>query len=232
MKNLKRKELVKTAAFVLLVALFLMVGHALHLEERVSIESVREALTKTGGWQYVLFALLYCIAALIPFPTAILSSASGALWGAYIGTGMTVLSATMASCLPFVLARIMARSAARKMMEGHSGASRCDRFAGRNGFAAVLVMRLIPIFPWDMVNYLSGLCSIRFRDYFLASLIGTIPASFTYNLMGASLGGSVDKTAVFAVAFLSLAIASIFLIRQRKVGHRKTAPVKKAQHEV
>jgi uncharacterized membrane protein YdjX (TVP38/TMEM64 family) len=218
MKKLSKKETVKIGAFVLLALGLLIAGHALHLEEKVSIESLRDSLSKTGAWQFVLFAAIYCVAALIPFPTAVLSSAAGALWGAYLGTGMTVLSATLAACIPFLLARIMARKAVRNMIEKSDGASRCDRFAGRNGFMTVLIMRLIPVVPWDMVNYLSGLCSIRFRDYLLASLLGTIPASFTYNLIGASVGGTVDKTAVAAVAAITALFAIVILIIKKRSG--------------
>ncbi len=219
MKKRIKKEHIKFAGFAVLVLALLVTGHALNLGEKVSIESVQDGLAKTGGWQYVLFAGIYCIAALIPFPTVVLSSASGALWGAYLGTAMTVISATLAACIPFALARLMARRAVRKMIEKSDGAGRCDRFAGRNGFMTVLIMRLIPLIPWDMVNYLSGLCSIRFRDYFLASLIGTIPASFTYNLIGASLGGPVNKAAVAAAVIVTILISVVIVII--KLGRQK-----------
>jgi uncharacterized membrane protein YdjX (TVP38/TMEM64 family) len=218
MKKLSKKETIKVIAFVLLAGVLLIAGHALHLEDKVSIESVRDGLAKTGAWQFVLFATIYCAAALIPFPTAVLSSAAGALWGAYLGTGMTVISATLAACIPFFIARVMARRAVSKLIEKSPGASRCDRFAGRNGFMTVLIMRLIPVVPWDMVNYLSGLCSIRFRDYLLASLLGTIPASFTYNLIGASVGGTVDKTAVAVVAAITVLFAIVILIIKKRSG--------------
>lgn len=217
----KRKELVKFGLFGLLIAGLLIAGHALHLEEKVSIESLRDGLARTGGWQYVLFAAMYGLAGLFPFPTAVLSSAAGALWGAYLGTAMTVISATLAACIPFVIARLMVRRTVRSVIESHGGASRCDRFAGRNGFIAVLVMRLVPIFPWDMVNYLSGMCSIRFRDYLFASLLGTIPASFTYNLIGASLGGTVDKTAVAIVAGITVLVAVVILILKKRSGAKE-----------
>jgi uncharacterized membrane protein YdjX (TVP38/TMEM64 family) len=129
-----------------------------------------------------------------------------------------VISATMAACIPFLLARVMARKAVRKLIEQNSGVSRCDRFAGRNGFMTVLTMRLIPVVPWDLVNYLSGLCSIRFRDYLLGSLLGTIPASFAYNLIGASLGGTVDKKAIAAVAALTVLVAVMILTIKKRSG--------------
>jgi uncharacterized membrane protein YdjX (TVP38/TMEM64 family) len=218
--KLNKKEIIKFAGFALVVLTLLVAGHALHLEEKISVESLREGLSKTGGWQYVIFFAIYCVAALLPFPTAVLSSASGALWGAYLGTGITVFSATLASCLPFFLARVMARNAVRNAVEKSKGVSRCDRFAGKNGFITVLIMRLIPFFPWDMVNYLSGLCSIRFRDYLLASLLGTIPASFTYNLIGASMGGSVNKTAVAVAVTVTVLLAVVVLIIKKRSGSR------------
>lgn len=220
MKKRITKEHLKFAGFAVLVLALLIGGHALNLDEKISVESLRNALNRTGGWQYPLFAAIYCAASLVPFPTAVLSSAAGALWGAYLGTLMTMLSATLAACIPFALARFMARRAVRKLIEKSGGAGRCDRFAGRNGFLTVFVMRLIPIFPWDMVNYLSGLCSIRFRDYFLASLIGTIPASFTYNLIGASLGGSVNKAAVITAAVLTLLVAIAVVIIKKRSGEK------------
>lgn len=222
MKKRITKEHLKFAGFAVLVLALLIGGHALNLDEKISVESLRNALNRTGGWQYLLFAAIYCAASLVPFPTAVLSSAAGALWGAYLGTLMTVLSATLAACIPFVLARFMARRSVRKMIEKSDGAGRCDRFAGRNGFMTVFVMRLIPIFPWDMVNYLSGLCSIRFRDYFLASLIGTIPASLTYNLIGASLGGPVNKTAVAVAVLLTVLMAAALMIYRKKTLKQKT----------
>jgi uncharacterized membrane protein YdjX (TVP38/TMEM64 family) len=219
--KLNKKETIKFAGFALLILALFVTGHALHLVEKVSVDSLRESLSRTGGWQYLIFFVIYCVAALLPFPTAVLSTASGALWGAYLGTGITVFSATLASCLPFMLARLMARNAVRNVVEKSKGASRCDRFAGKNGFITVLIMRLIPFFPWDMVNYLSGLCSIRFRDYLLASLLGTIPASFTYNLIGASMGGSVNKIAVVVAGTVTVILAVVILIIKMRSGSKE-----------
>ncbi|MFU8778130.1 MAG: FAD-containing oxidoreductase [Roseovarius sp.] len=207
---------------VLLVVAFLVIGHGLKLHERVTLESFRDMLNRVGGWQYLLFVSAYVGAALLPFPTTVLSMASGAVWGLYVGTAMTVASATLAACVPFALSRWLGRRAAQALVQKNPAAHTCDRFAGRNGFMAVLAMRLIPVLPWDVVNYLSGLCGIRFRDYLLASVIGTIPASFTYNLIGASLGTPIDRMPVFIVSGLVLAIGAILLaVRHKKRIQRK-----------
>ena len=213
----KRNEHIKFAVMGILVIALMVVGHRLDLGEKITLDSILATIRKTGPWQFPVFAAAYCIAALLPFPTALLSTASGALWGPYLGTLATVVSATVGACIPFLLARLLGRGMMGKLMKKHPTADRCDRFAGRNGLWVVLTMRLIPIVPWDLVNYLSGLCGIRFRDYLVASIIGTIPASFTYNLIGASLGKPIDKTPIFIVSGLLSAVAIVFaLIRKRR----------------
>lgn len=223
MKIPPKKDIWKLAAMLLLVVGFLLAGHFLGLGERFTLEDIRSGVERTGGWQYAAFTGLYLLAGLFPFPTVLLSTASGALWGPYLGTLMTVVSATLAAGIPFFLSRALGRGMAAKLIDQNSTAHRCDRFAGRNGFAAVLTLRLIPVVPWDLVNYLSGLCSIRFRDYLLGSLIGTLPASFTYNLIGASLGKPVDKIQIAAVTAAVIVLAVFLFVRRRK-----TAPVNRS----
>lgn len=216
MKIPPKKDVWKLAALVLLMVGFLAAGHFLGLGERFTLEDIRAAIERTGGWKYAAFASLYLLAGLFPFPTVLLSTASGALWGPYLGTLMTVVSATLAACIPFFLSRALGRGMVAKLIDRNGTAHRCDRFAGRNGFASVLTLRLIPVVPWDLVNYLSGLCSIRFRDYLLGSLIGTLPASFTYNLIGASLGKPIDKTQIAVVTAAVIAFALFLFVRRRK----------------
>ncbi len=212
----------KFAAFGLLVVGLVAVGHHLNLQEKFTLDGIREAMEKTGRWQFAAFAGAYCVAALVPFPTALLSTASGTLWGPYLGTAITVVSATVAACIPFFLSRMLGRGLVGKALQKNPTATRCDRFAERNGFAAVLTMRLIPVVPWDLVNYLSGLCGIRFRDYLLASLIGTLPASFTYNLIGSSLGEPIDKTKIVLMTAAVLALALFLYVRRRKSAAAKS----------
>ncbi len=211
-----KKEGWKFVAFGLLVVGLLVAGHHWDLHHRITLEGLRGAIEKTGRWQFAAFAGIYCVAALVPFPTVLLSTASGALWGPYLGTVMTVFSATLAACIPFFLSRMLGRGLVGKAVRKNPTATRCDRFAERNGFAAVLTMRLIPVVPWDLVNYLSGLCGIRFRDYLLASLIGTVPASFTYNLIGASLGEPIDKTKIALITVAVIGLAVFLYFRRRK----------------
>jgi uncharacterized membrane protein YdjX (TVP38/TMEM64 family) len=216
MKNMTRKDALKFIIFLMLALGLMALGHHFNLQEKFTLEKTRHMIENAGPWRFVIFAFAYSITALIPFPATLLSTVSGAVWGEYIGTFYTVICATMASCIPFAISRLLGRNLIGKMIEKNHTADRCDRFAKKNGFMTVLIMRLVPILPWDMVNYLSGLCGIRFRDYLLASLIGTIPASFTYNLIGASLGQPIHKMKVAMIIFLAVLIAAMIIFIKLK----------------
>lgn len=216
MKKYKHRDKIRFALFLAVAVGLFALGHHFNLQEKFNFEKLRTMIENAGSWGYLVFAASYFVSALIPFPATLLSTVSGALWGEYLGTLMTVISATLASCVPFLIARFLGRGLIGKLIQKNHTAHRCDRFTGRNGFMAVLIMRLIPVFPWDVVNYATGLCGIRFRDYFLASLIGTIPASFTYNLIGSSLGQPVDKTKIILIILFVLIIVFTMVIAKRK----------------
>lgn len=220
MKKYKHRDKIRFALFLAVAVGLLALSHHFNLQEKFNFEKLQAMIENAGPWGYFVFALSYLVSALIPFPATLLSTVSGALWGEYLGTLITVISATLASCVPFLIARFLGRGLIGKMIQKNQTAHRCDRFAGRNGFMAVLIMRLIPIFPWDVVNYATGLCGIKFRDYFLASLIGTIPASFTYNLIGSSLGQPVNKIKIILIIVFVLMIALTMIIAKRK-KHRQ-----------
>jgi len=186
-KNILSKDNAKFIILIVIIAIGILISFQFGLKDKFSVENIRNLIQSAGAWGPLLYMLTYGFTSIIMFPASLLSTASGAVWGPYLGTFYTVIGATISSSIPFLIARLLGRNVAEKMLKKTNKIDICDRFAGNNGFVAVLVMRLIPIFPWDVVNYGSGLCGIRFRDYILATLIGIIPGSFTYNLFGSSI---------------------------------------------
>jgi len=186
-KKFLSKDNTKFIILIAIIAIGILISFQFGLKDKFSVEKIRNFIERAGAWGPLLYMVTYGFTSIIMFPAALLSTASGTIWGPFLGTFYTVIGATISSSIPFLIARLLGRSVAEKMLKKANKIDMCDRFASNNGFVAVLVMRLIPIFPWDVVNYGSGLCGIRFRDYILATLIGIIPGSFTYNLAGSSL---------------------------------------------
>jgi uncharacterized membrane protein YdjX (TVP38/TMEM64 family) len=128
----------------------------------------------------IFFLLLYCLATILFLPTMVLTLAGGALFGPILGTLINLTGATLGAVCAFCLSRYLANDwlATKKNM-------RIDKFiAGveRQGWQFVAMLRLLPIIPFNLVNYGLGVTRIKFSHYLIATLIFLLPAEifFTY----------------------------------------------------
>jgi len=208
------KEKIKFLVFAVLIIGMVVLSFYFDLHEKISVEGIKEFILGMGAWAPFVYALIYVVTSIIIFPNLLLSMAGGAIWGPYLGTIYTVLGATFAALFPFLIAKLLGRDFVGQMLK-NTKLEICDRFVARNGFVTVLIARLIPLFPWELVNYGSGICGIRMRHYILATFLGTIPGSFTYNLIGSSLGQPLDKTKIILIFGLVVMI-TLFTILYNK----------------
>lgn len=183
----------------------------------LSLDAVKAWMTWAGPWGPIAFVAAYAASSFLLVPAWTLSVASGALWGPTLGTAYTVSGATMAAAVPFFVSRRWGRPIAERMMMKNRVAGVCDRMLSRRGFESILVMRLLPVFPWDLVNYGAGLCGIRFKDFMLGTFLGIIPASYAYNLIGANLGEPDSSRAlILAAAAILLAVPVLYYRRANR----------------
>ncbi|MBI2608038.1 MAG: TVP38/TMEM64 family protein [Deltaproteobacteria bacterium] len=206
-----KKEYIKFSLLMIALMGLFILSKILGLHEKLSVENIKSEMQALGYFAPFVFVLLYVISsATLIFPEALLSMASGMVWGPYLGTVYTVVGALFGAGAAFGISRYFGRGFMQKILKD-TKAGVCDRFLSKNGFMSIFVMRLIPLFPWEFVNYVSGICGFRFRDYLLATFIGTIPGSFTYNLIGASLGEPIDKFRIVLIFSLVIGFGIIVL---------------------
>jgi len=214
----------KFIALILIVGMVIGLSQYLQHGQKFSIEAIQNMVQSAGIWGPVIFFLLYAVTSLIAFPGSILSVASGLVWGPWRGTFYTVISATVASVLPFYLSRLLGRDFIQKVTK-QNFLGKCDQFVSKHGFTSIVIARLIPFFPWDIVNFGAGLCGFKFRQYILATLMGIIPGSFLYNSLGAGIGkpfAPVHVVLIVLVVFLGLGSPFIY----RKIKGTKAVPCK------
>ena len=144
-------------------------------------------------WGPVVFLSAYAVATVAFVPGSLLTLAAGAVFGIWRGTVIVFFGATIGAALAFLVARYLARSAIEKRMEGHPRFSAIDRAIGHEGRKIVFLLRLSPVFPFNMLNYALGLTRVRFIDYLIASL-GMIPGTLLYVYYG-RLAGDVAALA-------------------------------------
>ena len=140
-----------------------------------------------GALGPLVFILGYIGATVAFIPGSVLSLAAGAIFGLGEGVVYVMTGATLGASLAFLLARYVAREAVEQRIAGNAKFAAVDRAVGREGFKIVLLLRLSPVFPFNLLNYGLGLTQVRFRDYVLAS-IGMLPGSFLYTYSGFLVG--------------------------------------------
>jgi uncharacterized membrane protein YdjX (TVP38/TMEM64 family) len=140
-----------------------------------------------GFWGPGAFVLGYAVAAVALLPGSLLTLAAGALFGLARGTAYVLVGATLGACLAFLIARYLARGAVERRISAHPRFAAVDRAIGGEGLKIVFLLRLSPVFPYNVLNYALGLTRVRFRDFLLAS-VGMLPGTLLYVYYGKVLG--------------------------------------------
>jgi uncharacterized membrane protein YdjX (TVP38/TMEM64 family) len=141
-----------------------------------------------------LYVVVYTIAAVLVLPGTILTLAAGFVFGLPLGVALTSAGSVLGAVAAFVVARFVARGWVERRIARWPRFHALDTATRHDGFAIVLLTRLSPLFPYNVLNYALGLTAARFRDYVLASWIGMLPATVLYVYAG-SLAKSVTALA-------------------------------------
>jgi uncharacterized membrane protein YdjX (TVP38/TMEM64 family) len=137
----------------------------------------------------LVYVLVYIVGCVLLLPGVVLSFAGAILFGPWEGTLYTWMGANVGALLAFYLARWLGRDFVDQLLAGRFGA--LNERIRRHGFRGLLILRLVPLFPFNGVNFGSGLTGIRVRDYILATAIGIVPATFVYQYLFATLGDKI-----------------------------------------
>lgn len=182
----------------------------------------------------LLFVLLYAAATACSLPGgAVFTLAGGFLFGIWWGTGLVVIGATAGTTLLFLLARSVLGDALR----GRAGPFLKKMEAGfrDNALSYLLVLRLIPAFPFFIVNLVPAFLGVPLTTYVIGTLVGIIPGTFVFASIGAGLGSVFDSqqevslkgalTPEVITALVGLAVLSLIPVVYKKlktaraVGH-------------
>ncbi len=224
-----RGKLIVLALFVAAIGAFFYfdLGRYLSLD---ALKANRDALLAFTDANYAtsvaIFIVSYCVFVAFSLPGAVFFTlAGGFLFGSVIGTLYVNLGATSGSTLVFLASRYLLRD----WVEAKFG-SRLEPFQkgfAKNGFNYLMTLRLIPIFPFFIVNLLCGLTRVSLGTYVLATAIGIIPASFIYAYAGRQLGtiNSLREIASPNVltAFTLLGLLALVPIAYQKFTAKKAA---------
>ncbi|XQY92946.1 TVP38/TMEM64 family protein [Metabacillus sp. HB246100] len=188
-----------------MLSLIVVVGFIILFNQRVlnfTPDTIQKWILSLGILAPIIYIILYTVRPLILFPASVLSLAGGLAFGPLYGTLLTITGATLGAYLSF----LVSRKIGGKWVEKKSGErmERIKKILEKNGLLAILLLRLIPLFPFDLISYAAGLSKIKGWHFILGTLIGIIPGTFAYNFLGASTTSNSMVTIVGAVIIFLL----------------------------
>lgn len=166
----------------------------------------------SGSAGYVLYILLFILATLCLMPGSMLVIAGGLIFGPWLGTLLSLIAATAASSLSFLLARWLGREALLRYFGRSAVFQAIERGIARSGSDFLVLTRLVPLFPYNIQNYAYGLTAIPFWSFTVISAMTTLPGLFIYTFMASELARD-GITLPFALK-LSIAGMALFALIQ------------------
>jgi uncharacterized membrane protein YdjX (TVP38/TMEM64 family) len=162
----------------------------------------------------LIFVPVYAGAVALAIPGTLPTLAGGAVFGLWWGTLFNWLGATMGANLAYLLARFLGREGITQLLGEKAGGwralDRLDRAVEAHGFRGMLTLRLIPVVPFNALNFGGGLVGMGWPSYALATGIGILPGTFVYTMFAdALLQGSTQAS---RDAFLRMAVAGLLLV--------------------
>ncbi|MGH7423919.1 MAG: TVP38/TMEM64 family protein, partial [Candidatus Methylomirabilales bacterium] len=158
---------------VAIILLMLVLARIFGIGERLG--ALRSWIEGLGSWGPVAFFFLYAAAVVAAIPGSPLSVAAGTLFGSALGVVVVIHAATLGASLAFLIARYFARDAIARRLANNERFQRLDRLTEEHGAIIVALTRLVPLFPFNLLNYGFGLTRVPFWTYVFWSYLCMLP---------------------------------------------------------
>lgn len=209
----------------LLLGLALVAGIALAIiyREHLDTSALTAWVAAAGPVGPLVFIGLYAIATVLFLPGSLLTLAGGALFGPLGGTLWNLTGATLGAALAFLVARYLAGN----WVQARAGGllKRLMRGVEAEGWRFVAFTRLVPVFPFNLLNYALGLTRIPFLPYLLATAIGMLPGAIAYTWLGyAGREAAGGGEGLIQKGLIALALLAALAFLPRLVDRLRRAP--------
>lgn len=193
----------------------------------MTIDDFRGWICGYGALGPLMFMLVYGLLVTFGFPAVLCSAVGGLLFGRFYGTAYNLFGACLGASGAFWIARLIARDFVANKFANARWFGGFSRGIEKDGFYYMLFVRLLPIFPFNGVNYASGVANIRYRDFLLATMIGMLPYDFALTNAVVEVGEAAAhgfKLSPGLIAALTLlAFVSLVPIRIKKYMDKQKA---------
>ncbi len=182
-------------------------------------DRLRSFIDQAGSsrWGLVAFIVAYAIAVVLLFPGTLGTLSAGAMFGFPLGAFAALAGATLGGTAAFVISRSLGREGARLLLGDRL--TNVDDWIGDNDFVSILILRLMPIVPFNGLNYAAGLAAVRPSRYVAATAIGMVPGAILTTALGDRADDPTSPAFIALLGIFGVALVGSFLASKRLRRH-------------
>jgi len=221
-RKLLGRRMMKVVGWVLIVIMVAaLVTIVSSLPTDYAMMVLKNKMSELGVWGPVVFVFVYIVGTVFFVPGTILTLAAGAMFGMGVGLVTASIGSTIGASLAFLISRYLARDKIAVMAGQNQRFGAIDQAIAEGGWKIVALLRLSPVTPFSLENYLYGLTQIRFWPYVLTSWLAMLPGTGLYvyigHVTGAAMGSDWVRTpwewTQLAIGLLATTVVMIYITK-------------------
>lgn len=181
----------------------------------IGINDIKDYVSSFGNLAPVIYIIMFALVPLTLFPDSILAIAGGLLFGLYNGYIYTAVGALVGSTISFYISKKLGRNIVKKLTKDKL--DNVEEMINNKGFYIIFLLRLIPLFPFDVISYGAGLTKVRYKDFILATFLGTIPGILVFTNIGAQSLNIGSSSFYISISSLILLILISIILKNKFV---------------
>jgi len=217
------KNWLKPLIFLFVILAFLFIARYFGLGQKLG--ELKDWIKDIGIWGPLVFIALYAVATVLAIPGSAMTVAAGSIFGSILGVIIVSIASTLGASLAFLVARYFARDAISQSLSKNEKFHKLDDLTEKHGAIIVAITRLVPLFPFTLLNYGFGLTKVPFKIYVLWSWLCMLPGTVLY-VVGADAitrimtQGSIPWVLI-AIFLVFIIILTILVRHARKILKEK-----------
>lgn len=223
----KSRGLVKLLIFIVFLITVITTVRVTGLHACLDQQRLQQWIAGYGAWGPLIYISFYFVAPAFFLPGLPITIVGGVLFGPLWGVVYTIIGSTGGACIAFLVARYLGREWVANKIRG-TNLGKLDEEVERQGWKIVAFTRLIPLFPFNLLNYAFGLTKIKFLHYAVTSFIGMLPACIAYIVFSSSLldllKGKISVQLIVGIVLVVIVSAIPIYYKKRKAGREAKNP--------
>ncbi len=172
------KNWIKLALFVVIVAALIYFARAYNLDQQFA--NMKTWVQAQGSIAPLIYTGIFALATILALPASVLTLMAAPLFGVPMGIFCVLVGANLGACICFLIAKYFARNTVKGILDKNEKFKKLEDLTEKNGYMIVAITRLVPIFPFNLLNYGFGLTNIPFKVYALWTAVCIMPGTVLY----------------------------------------------------